>query len=49
MTAQRKAITRKISAKDREFERLLRRAARYAKLQAAATPRVARSKHVAAA
>lgn len=31
MTAQRKTPTRRISAKDREFEELLRRAALYAK------------------
>jgi hypothetical protein len=49
MKAQRKTIRRRISAKDREFERLLRRAALYLKTQPVADLHVNRRKRVAAA
>ena len=48
MKAQHKATTRRISAKDREFERLLRRAALYFKMQGARNA-LARKRRVAAA
>jgi len=48
MTAQHKTIGRRISAKDREFEELLRRAAVNAKSQTAAILR-ARKRRVRAA
>jgi hypothetical protein len=50
MKAQHKKITRRrISAKDREFERLLRRASIYLKSQAAVELHSVRRKRVAAA
>jgi hypothetical protein len=49
MKAQRKTTTRRNSAKDREFEQLLRRAALYAKTQAARNVAIAGRKRVAAA
>ena len=49
MTVQRKTTTRRNSAKDREFEQLLRRAALYAKTQAARELATAGRKRVAAA
>jgi len=49
MTAQRKSPTRRISAKDREFEELLRRAALYAKRRPAAELRVERRRRAAVA
>ena len=50
MTAQSKTTTRKNSAKDREFEQLLRRAAAvYAKTQAARNLAITGRKRVAAA
>jgi len=54
MKAQRKASRRRISTKDRElkdreFERLLRRAALYAKRQIAPAVSIARRKRVKAA
>ena len=49
MAAQRKSIGRRISAKDREFEELLRRAALNAKRQAQANLHVVRRKRVRAA
>jgi hypothetical protein len=49
MAAQRKTIGRRISAKDREFEELLRRAALYAKRQTQANVPIARRKRVRAA
>ena len=48
MTAQRKTTTRGISAKDREFEELLRRAALYAKRHPAAELSVTRRKRAVA-
>lgn len=48
MTAQRKTSRRRISPKDQEFERLLRRAALYAKRQIAPVS-IARRKRVKAA
>jgi len=49
MKAQRKTSRRRISTKDREFERLLRRAALYAKRQIAPVVSIARRKRVKAA
>jgi len=49
MKAQRKITTHRISAKDREFEQLLRRAALYLKAQAAGSVRLARRKRSKAA
>jgi hypothetical protein len=49
MKSQRKTTTRQNSAKDREFEQLLRRAALYAKTQAARDLTIAGRKRVAAA
>ena len=51
MTTQRKVSRRRFSAKDQEFERLLRRAALYAKRQIARAPVVSitRRKRVKAA
>jgi hypothetical protein len=49
MKDQRKTITRRISAKDQEFEQLLRRAALYAKAQAESNLPMAGRKRVAAA
>ncbi len=51
MTTQRKASRRRFSAKDQEFERLLRRAALYAKRKIAPAPVVSitRRKRVKAA
>jgi hypothetical protein len=49
MAAQQKTHGRRISAKEREFEELLRRAAAYAKDRAAANLRIARRKRVKAA
>ena len=49
MVAQRKSIGRRMSAKDREFEELLRRAAVSAKSQTAGNQRAARKKRVRAA
>lgn len=49
MTAQRKTPRGKLSAKDREFEELLRRAALYLKGRAATNRRAAHRKRAAAA
>jgi hypothetical protein len=49
MSRQTKTTERKISAKDREFEELLRRAALYAKRRPATNLRVVRRKRVKAA
>jgi hypothetical protein len=49
MKAQRKITTHRISAKEREFEQLLRRAALYAKAQAAGNVAQARRKRSKAA
>jgi hypothetical protein len=49
MTAQRKTSRRPISRKDEEFERLLRRAALYAKRQLPPPVSIARRKRVKAA
>ena len=49
MKTQRKTIRRRISAKDREFEELLRRAALYLKTPPAADLHANRRKRVAAA
>ena len=49
MTAQRKTSRRRISSKDQEFERLLRRAALYAKRQVGSVVSIARRKRVKAA
>ena len=46
MTTQHKTPMRRSSAKDREFEQLLRRAALYAKTQTARDVRVAPRKRV---
>jgi hypothetical protein len=49
MAAQRKAPRRRISAKEREFDELLRRASIYAKNRAATNLHVVRRKRVKAA
>jgi hypothetical protein len=49
MTAKRKISRRRISSKDREFERLPRRAALYAKKQIAPVVSITRRKRVKAA
>jgi hypothetical protein len=49
MKTQRKTITRRNPAQDREFERLLRRAALYAKARPAQTLPVVAKKRVQAA
>jgi len=49
MKAQRKITTRRVSAKDREFEQLLRRAALYLKTRAAGNVSLARRKRSKAA
>jgi hypothetical protein len=49
MKAQSKITTRRDSAKDREFDQLLRRAALYLKAQAAGNARMARRKRSKAA
>lgn len=49
MTTQRKSSKRRFSSKDQEFERLLRRAALYAKRQIAPAVSITRRKRVKAA
>jgi hypothetical protein len=44
MKAQRKITTHRLSAKERELEQLLQRAARYVKTQAAGNTRLSRRK-----
>jgi hypothetical protein len=49
MKAQRKITTHRVSAKEQEFEQLLRRAARYVKTRAAGNARLTRRKRSKAA
>jgi len=49
MKAQRKITTHRVSAKERELEQLLRRAARYVKTRAARNARLTRRKRSKAA